>query len=762
MKKGSKKNKRVSIVIFKLLLILVVSGLSLIPIFKELNYGLDLQGGFEILYDVKDLEGKKANSDELSATYKSLIKRIDILGVSEPNISIEGDNKIRIQLAGVTNQESARELLSTVANISFRDTDDKLLMNADVIASTKVGRHQTTGEPIVEINIKDNDKFYDVTSKLSQKEDNKMVTWLDFDPMVDSYAKDKDTCNTEMSSKCLSAASVNEGLSGNVFIEGSFTTEEATSLSELINSGSMPTKLTEISSRTVDASFGVDSLNKTLIAGAIGILLIMVVITIIYRLSGLVASISMVIYTTLVFLVFYLIGGVLTLPGIAALVLGIGMAVDASVISFERIKDELKIGRDVKTAFKEGNKRSFTTILDANITTLIVAVILFLLGESSVKGFATMLIINIIVTILSMVFINRALLHSLIKTNKFNNKIKLLFGMKTDKINNISEINKLDALKNTRIKFDFVKGRKKFFALSSLIIIAGIVFTYFNGFNLSVDYKGGSSITISSENKININEIEKYLSEYKVNDISYVNDNNIYVKVDKTLEKEKIEEIKKHFSDEYAAKTDVGVISNIVKKELTKNAILSVIIASIGIIIYVSLRFSFNYGFSAIVALLHDVLFVVAIFSIFRLEVSTLFIAAVLAIIGYSINDTIVSFDRIRENIKNLYDDKISNKNDLLEVVNLSIRQTFTRSLITTTTTILPVITLLLFGTYQIYTFNVAMFVGLIIGTYSSIFIASQLWLELEKKNIKRGRKSKKIKLEDDELEEKVITGIND
>ena len=762
-----RKNKRVNIGVLTTFLVLLVAlvGFALIPLFNSISFGLDLQGGFEVLYQLESLDGKTVTNDMANATYRTLSRRVDVLGVSEPEIVIEGNDKIRVKLAGIKDPDEAREILGTAANLTFRDTSDNLLMNADVLKSggAKTGRNEN-GLPVVSLSVKDKDTFYQQTLKVSQTTDQTIVIWLDFDEATDSFSKESANCGNG-TSRCLSAATVKQGFASDVIIEGNFTDEEVTDLVDLINSGSMPTKLTEISSRTVDASFGADSLNKTLIAGAIGIGLIALTLILIYRLSGVVASISIVLYTFLVFLTFYLVGGVLTLPGIAALVLGIGMAVDAAVISLERIKEELILGRDLKNAFKLGNKNSFTSILDANITTLIVAIILFMFGESSVKGFATMLIINIFVTMFTMVYLNRCILSSLIKTEKFDNKLKLLLGLNKDRIKKVT--NKREEVETTNVKIDFVKNRKKFFVITGLVLVAGLISTVFMGFNLGVDYKGGSSITISSENNLKLNDIENYLEKdmkYDVSDISHINntDKDVYVKVDQVLDKKEIEKVTKELDEKYQAKTDIGVVSNIVKKQLTKNAIISIILAAIGIILYVTIRFTFSYAFSGVVALFHDILFIICIFSIFRIEVSTIFIAAILSILGYSINDTIVCFDRIRENLKTMYNDKPKTVEDLTNVVNTSLRQVFVRSVITSVTTILPVITLLMFGSHNIYTFNIAMLIGLVVGCYSSIFIAAQIWLEIEKKNLGKPKKKRIFDVDDkDELDEKVIKGLN-
>ena len=395
---------------------------SFSPLLKNINYGLDLQGGFEVLYEISPLDDeKKLDSDMLYNTYQSLLRRIDILGVSEPEITIEGDNRIRVKLAGVTNKEEAREILSSTASLTFRDTTNHLLMTSDVLGGKAKVSQDKYGKPAVSLSIRDKDTFYDITSRVSKMENNVIVIWLDYDEDTDSYSLEKDRCGSLGNSHCLSAATVSQGFSSDVIISGSFTMEEASSLVELINSGALPTKLEEISSRTVEASFGTASLDKTVLAGAIGISIVILVMLVVYRFSGFIAGIGVLLYTSLTFLVFYLINGVLTLPGIAAMLLGIGMAVDANVIAFERIKDQLKIGKGLKEAFAIGNHSSLTSIVDANITTMIVAVILFIFGESSVKGFATMLIISIVVTVLVMVVLVKFLIGLFIKTDFFDN-----------------------------------------------------------------------------------------------------------------------------------------------------------------------------------------------------------------------------------------------------------------------------------------------------------------------------------------------------
>ena len=759
MAKTNKKNSKKRVLFKSVILVILVTviGFLFVPLFKGLKFGLDLQGGFEILYKAESIDGSKMNKEKITATYKTLSKRIDSLGVSEPEIIVEGNDRIRVKLAGVKNPEEARTQLSTVATLSFRDTDDNLLMTSDVLKAggAKIGQ-DSTGNPAVSLSVKDKDKFYEVTKSISERGEgnNYIVIWLDYNDLTDSYAKEKGQCGTS-GSRCLSSATVSQGFASDVIIQGNFTQDEVSNLVDLINSGSLPSKLTEISSNTVGASFGEKTLSTTLIAGIIAIAAIMIILMVIYHFSGFISSVSMMIYTFLVFGIFWLVGGVLTLPGIAALVLGIGMAVDSNVITFSRIKEELLKGKSLPTAFREGSKSSFSAIIDSNITTIIVAIIMFELGESSIKGFATMLIITVLVTMFTMVFLTRFLLKVFVKTEYFDDKTKLFINV--DK-NDIPDVSKNEEVKPNRFhKVNFFKHRKVAIGISLLIIIVGGVLIGTKGLNLGIDYKSGTSITVVSDKKMTVKGIKEDLKELKLNTSKVEkNDDEISIRVDKTLNGEKVKEVNSYFEEKYEAKVNIGVVSNLVQKELVKNAILAVLIALIGIIIYVSIRFKFSYAVGGVVALLHDVAIMFGLFAIFRFEVSSMFIAAVLAIIGYSINDTIVSFDRIRENLRN--EDKKMTREKFESICNRSIQETFTRTIYTTVTTLLPVIVLLILGSSGIFNFNMAMLFGLIAGTYSSIFIATIVFMLLEKKNLGKEKEKKVYK---DDLEEKKVKGIN-
>lgn len=757
MKKNNKGKGKVIRTAILLVLFVGVLCFLCVPLFKNLKFGLDLQGGFEILYKVESIDGSKMNHDKIMATYKTLTKRIDSLGVTEPEITIEGNDKIRVKLAGVTNPEEARKQLSTVATLSFRDADDNLLMSSDVLVSggAKVSQ-DSSGNPAVSLSVKDKDEFYKVTNKVKDYDQNLIVIWLDYNEEEDSYASEGSLCGTD-GSNCLSAATVSQGFASDVIIQGNFTEDQVENLVDLINSGSLPSKLTEISSQTVGASFGDNTLQTTFMAGLIGIFLIILFLIIVYRFAGFISAISMLIYTFLVFLVFWVVGGVLTLPGIAALILGIGTAVDSSIITFARIKDELYRGKSLPMAFKEGTKESFSAILDANVIVLLVSIIMFIFGESSIKGFATMQIITVAIIMVTMVGLNRLLLKLFIKTNYFNDKTKLFINVKPE---NIPDVSKNEEVKVVPLKnFNFFKYTKQFVGLSIIILVLGVVMFFVQGLNLSVEYQSGSDIAIVTEEKLTEKALNKDLKELGLEkrDIEITKDET-NILVNDVLEGDEVDKVTNYFEEKYDAQTNIGVVSNIVQQELVKNAILSVLLSLLGIIIYISIRFKFSYAVGGVVSLLHDVLFIFALFVVFRLQISTMFIAAILAIIGYSINDTIVTFDRIREELASVPEKKLT-KEVVWQVTNRAICETFVRTVHTFLSTLIPIVILIFLGSKEILTFNLAMLFGFIAGAYSSIYIAAVIFATIESKNI--GKPKKKKVIYTDEYEEKQIKGIN-
>ncbi|MDU6092153.1 MAG: protein translocase subunit SecF, partial [Staphylococcus lugdunensis] len=597
--------------------------------------------------------------------------------------------------------------------------------------------------------LKDRDKFKKVTEEISKKKENMMVVWLDYEK-GDSYHKELQKKN-ENDRKYVSAASVNQPInSDSVEISGGFHGQEgvkkAKQISELLNAGSLPVKLDELTSTSVGAQFGQDALDKTIFASFIGIAVIYLFMVGFYRLPGFVAIIALTTYIYLTLVAFNFISGVLTLPGLAALVLGVGMAVDANIIMYERIKDELRIGRTLKQAYTKANRSSFLTIFDSNLTTVIAAAVLFFFGESSVKGFATMLLLGILMIFVTAVFLSRGLLSLLVSSNYFKKKF-WLFGVKKKQRHDINEGKDVHDLKTSFERWNFVKLAKPLIGLSILILIVGIVILSIFKLNLGIDFSSGSRVDVESNHSLSQAKVEKTMKDVglKADEIQINGDGKkqatIMFKHD--LAKKDIAKLNDKFKNEFGHSPSVNTVSPVIGQELAKNALKALIYASIGIIIYVSLRFEWRMGLSSVLALLHDAFMIVAVFSLFRIEVDITFIAAVLTIIGYSINDTIVTFDRVRENLHKLK--VITSPEQIDDIVNRSIRQTMTRSINTVLTVIVVVVAILLFGAPSIFNFSLALLVGLISGVFSSIFIAVPLWGIMKKRQLKKSDKGKLV-----------------
>lgn len=741
--------KRSRIIAFLLVVILIGSamGVTTQGILKNIKLGLDLQGGFEVLYEVEPAKkGQKIDKETLASTAEALDKRINVLGVSEPNIQIEGENRIRVQLAGVTDQTEAREMLSTQANLTFRDANDRLMMDGSDLAEN--GAKQTfdeNGAPSVSLKLKSADKFKKVTEEIvGMTPNNVLVIWLDFEEGKDSFKSEV----TKENPKFLSAPTVRQVFNQDtVSIVGNFTAEEAQQLASLLKAGALPVKLTEVYSTSVGAKFGEQALNETILAGIIGIAIIYLFMLFYYRFPGFIAAVTMSIYIYLVLLVFDWMNGVLTLPGIAALILGVGMAVDANIITYERIREEIKVGKSIKSAFKTGSKGSFTSILDANLTTILTAAVLFFYGTSSVKGFATMLLVSILLSFITAVFGTRLFLGMWVNSG-FLNKKAGWFGVKKSAIKDIAENYDTLDLPTRWDRFDFVKVRKLFFVISGVLITIGLVLLLVFRLNLSIDFSSGTRIEVLSNKPLTTEKVENAFEKIDIDtdDITISGDNNeiASARLKGVLSKDEIAELKSTFHKEFGAEPSVSTVSPTVGKELAKKGIIALIIASIGIIIYVTVRFEFAMAVAAIASLLHDAFFMIAFFSITRLEVDLTFIAAVLTIVGYSINDTIVTFDRMRENLQKKK--RLKTFDDIADVVNISVRQTLTRSVNTVLTVLITVVAMILFGSESILNFNIALLVGLITGVYSSIFIATNLWVVLKAKELKKKGTIKTVK----------------
>lgn len=757
--------KKSRLIVFGICVITILTMIvTLAPSIRNgMTLGLDLQGGFEILYEVSPLDGQ--DMPEMSSVVSSVRKRVDVLGVNEPEITVEGDNRIRVQLAGVDNPEQARRIISSTANLTFRDVNDNLLMDATVLeeGGASVAQDQY-GNYVVNLNLSDSNTFYQVTSQVAAmgSGQNLMVAWLDYEE-GESYAAE----SRKEDPAYISAATVSEGInSDSAQISGNFTLESATELADLINSGSLPVQMTEIYSDVVSADYGMDAFSSTMLAGAIGVAAVMLFMICVYRLPGIISAITLAVYIFVVFLLYNAMGAVFTLSGIAALVLGVGMAVDSNILTFERIKESMYAGRSVKTAFREGSKDSFRTIVDAQLTTFISALILYIFGTGSVKGFATMLIVSTITTLLLIVFIVRFLLGLLVNSGYLDERYEL-FGVKKSDVPDVAkgeERRKFSKFKG----FDFV-GKAKYFVCTSLaVLVISIVCMGVNGFsgngvmNLGIDFTSGTTLTIQSDAAIDQDTLESQLEELgldpssvKING-SESNIASVYLK--DAVDADTMSTVKASLQETYGHEVTDNTVTPVIGQELVRNAVIISVLAWIGILIYMSVRFKWDYALSAIVALIHDVLIILAFCAIFRLEINTEIVAVLLTIIGYSVNNSIVVFDRIRDRVR-AHRGRIT-KEEYRELVNEAIQATCTRSVFSTLTTMLPVIFLLLMGSGAIFVFNLTLLIGLIAGAGSSLFIAAQLWYQLRLRE--KPKKVKKVKRSKKELDEMIVPGVND
>lgn len=757
--------KKSRLIVFGICVITILTMIvTLAPSIRNgMTLGLDLQGGFEILYEVSPLDGQ--DMPEMSSVVSSVRKRVDVLGVNEPEITVEGDNRIRVQLAGVDNPEQARRIISSTANLTFRDVNDNLLMDATVLeeGGASVAQDQY-GNYVVNLNLSDSNTFYQVTSQVAAmgSGQNLMVAWLDYEE-GESYAAE----SRKEDPAYISAATVSEGINGDsAQISGNFTLESATELADLINSGSLPVQMTEIYSDVVSADYGMDAFSSTMLAGAIGVAAVMLFMICVYRLPGVIFAITLAVYIFVVFLLYNAMGAVFTLSGIAALVLGVGMAVDSNILTFERIKESMYGGRSVKTAFREGSKDSFRTIVDAQLTTFISALILYIFGTGSVKGFATMLIVSTITTLLLIVFIVRFLLGLLVNSGYLDERYEL-FGVKKSDVPDVAkgeERRKFSKFKG----FDFV-GKAKYFVCTSLaVLVISIVCMGVNGFsgngvmNLGIDFTSGTTLTIQSDAAIDQDTLESQLEELgldpssvKING-SESNIASVYLK--DAVDADTMSTVKASLQETYGHEVTDNTVTPVIGQELVRNAVIISVLAWIGILIYMSVRFKWDYALSAIVALIHDVLIILAFCAIFRLEINTEIVAVLLTIIGYSVNNSIVVFDRIRDHVR-AHRGRIA-KEEYRELVNEAIQATCTRSVFSTLTTMLPVIFLLLMGSGAIFVFNLTLLIGLIAGAGSSLFIAAQLWYQLRLRE--KPKKVKKVKRSKKELDEMIVPGVND
>ncbi len=710
-----------------LLLIVIVAGWygtlfgfgsAMEPMKDKIELGLDIKGGVYVVMEAQtDLEGEELSA-LMDQTKTVLENRVDQMGLANPVVTVENGNRIRVELPGVENAEEAIDTIGQTAQLQFALANGEVAVDGSHIedATTSQDQSGASGGWAVDISFDSEgaEKFEEATRLALSGE------IVSLDEGIPSNA-----IVIMLDGQVISAPSVNEVITGgNSQITGGFSQEEAVNLAALIRGGSLPVELVEVESSVQTAKIGFDAFEKSVVAGLIGIGFIFLIMIVGYRVMGVAASVALLLYTLIVLWAMALMGSVLTLPGIAGIILSVGMAVDANVIIFSRIKEEIGNGRTIRVATDIGFKKAMGTVLDSQVTTLIAAVILYQVGTSSVKGFAWTLMIGILASVITAAVVTQIFLGVFANSKVFaKNK---LYGINEDGSPSIS----------FKKKFSFVKHRKIFYIISIVIISVGLILGGIRGFNYGIDFTGGTMLHVDMGREVATEEIIDIFAEEGIDvEVVYSGDEReeVIIKTVTALENEERNQVTDKLLSEYELEEDALLASSLfgpsVGEELRNNAITAIVISAIGMFIYIRIRFrEWKFGAAAMVGVAHDVLMVLAFYSIFQITVNNPFIAGILTVVGYSINDTIVVFDRVRENTK--LQKKTRNVENLLDE---SINQTLMRSIMTSVTTLVVMIPLYLLTSEAIREFVLPLMVGVLVGCMSSIFIASPLYFELSK-----------------------------
>ena len=699
--------------ILKLIVVLVLTGAFCVLGYlnaKNIKLGLDLNGGVSITYQTVD---ENPTKEQMSDTVYKL--QLKAQGYSdEAQVYQEGKNRINIDIPGATDANAILEELGEPGTLEFADENGNVLLTGDDVKTATAGmtNENNKKEYVIELNFTEAGakKFAEATKNNVGKR------------IFIIYNND-----------VISSPNVKEAINGGqASISPIESYEEANNIASTIRIGALPVKLTELRSNVIGATLGVEAISTSLKAAAIGIALVILFMLFVYRLPGLASSIALVLYVGLEIVLLQAFEVTLTLPGIAGVILSIGMAVDANVIIFTRIKEELGNGKATDKAIKAGFEKALSAILDGNITTLIAAAVLYLRGTGTVRSFATTLAIGIVVSLITALFVTRALLNAFYEFGAENPK---LYGVK----------------KETKI-INFIRFRKVAYSLSALVIVFGFVMLFMNKkntgyvFNYDLDFRGGSSTTITFDKDMSMAEIdEKVIPLFReatggnasAQAAKVAGTNEVIVKT-RTMTTEERTKLYNSIQDKFSIKEDKIVTENIsgaVSREMKVDAVWALAIAIFCMLIYIWVRFrDIKFASASVLALAHDVLVTVTFYAALRWAVGSNFIACILTIVGYSINATIVVFDRIRENIQN----GNVKKKGLDFAVNEAISNTLTRSINTSLTTFISVFCLYLFGVSSIRDFSMPLMVGIISGAWSSVCIAGPLWYDFVQFSKKR------------------------
>ena len=710
---------------------------------KNIKLGLDLAGGVSITYQVKD---ENPSESEMKDTIYKLQKRVEQYS-TESSVYQEGDDRINIEIPGVSNANEILDELGQPGSLYFiaqtgsdgtpnyeqvnstgdaakdyqlkksleeLEADGSLVLTGSDVKSAKAEtmENQTTKakENIVSLVFtKDGTKkFADATTKAFEAQESIGIYY---------------------DGSFVSVPNVNNAIeNGEAQITGSMSFEEADALASTIRIGGLKLELEELRSNVVGAQLGEQAISTSLKAGAIGLAIVFLFMIFVYYLPGLASGLALLIYTELVIVILNAFNVTLTLPGIAGIILGIGMAVDANVIIFARVKEEMERGKSVRNALKTGFQKAMSAIVDGNVTTLIAAAVLWVKGSGTVKGFAQTLAIGIIVSMFTALVITRMIIYAFYAV-----------GLRSEKLY-------YRPRKKERTTIPFLAKRKLFIGISLVVIIAGVAFMGVNAsrgkgaFAYSLEFQGGTSTNVTFNKDYSIDEIDKEIvpileevtGDANVQTQKVAGTNQVIIKT-VTLDLAKREALNKALVDNFGvdeSKITAENISSTVSNEMRQDAIIAVIVATICMLVYIWFRFKdIRFATSAVTALLHDVLVVLTFYAIARIAVGNTFIACMLTIVGYSINATIVIFDRIREELR-----LKTKTTDLEEVVNKSITWTLTRSIYTSLTTFVMVAVLFVMGVSSIKEFAAPLMVGIICGAYSSVCITGALWYIMKTK----------------------------
>jgi len=698
------KNNNLLKFIAVIAVIIIAGALFSGPLLTNQKLGLDLSGGVSVLLEAKGTPEAPVTEEAMQQLKEIMSRRVNELGVSEPNIQLVGDNRLLLELAAVEDPQEAIATLKQTAMLEFRSPEGEVLLTGAYLKDARAYLDERYNEPKVSLEF--TPEGAEIFAEITTQYVGQVISiYLDNQPISEPVVRQPI-------------------LDGKAEISGGFTSfEEAANLAALLRGGALPVSVEIVEQHIVGPQLGQDSLNRSITAIAIGLIGIALYLILNYLLAGVIADLSLIVYALIVLTILWGINAVLTLPGIAGLLLGVGMAVDANILIYERFKDEMRLGKSLRAGVDAGFKNALSTIIDSNTTTLITAAVLFFYGIGAIKGFALNLGVSILVSLFTAVVFTRFLLRLAVRCEPL--KKNWLYGLRE---------------KSRKFNFDFIKQSRVFLIISVVIFAASLLSLGFQGLNYGIDFTGGNIFHIQLAEEVNNQEVREFLDSQGLEAYTLTNLENNQLMIRTTpLSEEDTQKftagLTKTFSGAEILANDQ--VSPAVGKELTNRAIIGVLIAMVLMLIYITFRFQFYFGLSAIIALIHDTIIVLGIFSLLQLEVDGTFVAAMLTLIGYSINDTIVVFDRIRENLKK------SKKEDAAAIVNKSINETLIRSLNTSITVIIVLLSLLLLGGVTTRLFSLALLLGVIIGTYSSIFIASPLWVRFVEKRQTRGVKAK-------------------